>query len=169
MSQSDLSPNGNPSIDPLIEALITILNKLKDPIPLFLLAICIVSLLAAALGGQGLVIELRVFLGFLAVLGVLALVLPQIVAHSTAKRGKKHMSQDKFRVLQELLGILNEKQFNKMIVTLLSPSVQDDLTQPRDKSSFLNDMHRWGRLEEVEDYMRAEFPDQFAGETKHGA
>jgi hypothetical protein len=168
MNQSNFPPNGSSFIDPLVKALLAVFNRLTDPIPLFLLAIAIIILIAAAVGGEGLVVELRVFFAFLAVLGVSALVFSQILSHSKDDNegDRKMMSsnQEKYRTLREWLDILNPRQFQAMQANLLTPSEQDELSHPISKSTFLNDMHRWGRLKEVGDYMQEKFPGQFSEE-----
>lgn len=69
------------------------------------------------------------------------------------------MNQDKYRVLRKKLDVLNPVQFQAMIADLLDPTEQDDLSPPVTKSSFLNDMDRWGKLDEVKGYMQRKFSE----------
>ncbi len=172
MAQQAIPPDSNSTVDLLLKALLTILQKLSDPIPSFVLAICIIALLGAAIGGQDLVVELRVFLAFLAVVGIAAIIVSQILARSKTTKvfisGGGKMpgevapnSLEKVRVLRRWLEVLTPVQFRELIAVVLKPSEQDDLSQPVTKGSFLNDMHRWGKLDSVEQYLRQKFPDRF--------
>jgi hypothetical protein len=158
-------------IELLAKALLTVLERLTDPIPLFLLGISIIVLMAAAIGDEGLVIELRVFFAFLAILGVAAGIASQVISRSSRKfhvEGGEGMSadaQERFRILRGWLTHLTAIQFQDMVADLLSPKRQDDLNRPITKGSFLNDMHRWGKLDDVYEYLSREFPERFPEET----
>ncbi len=146
----------------LLEILTIIIQKIQGPIPLFVIGIAIIVLLAAAIGGRGLVVELRVLFGGLAVLGVAGILISHVFSFSSStlgkgERGMNYYSRKYFRVLRECLDGLTEIQFLEMIHALLSPWDQDDLTRPVTKGSFLSDMERWKRLSDVEQYLAQNF------------
>lgn len=74
-------------------------------------------------------------------------------------------SMEQYQVLRKWLEGLNPIQFREMIIALLSPTEQDELSQPLTtltKGAFLNDMNRWGKLDSVEEYLREKFPNRFS-------
>jgi hypothetical protein len=84
--------------------------------------------------------------------------------------GEKDMNleqnQEQYRLLRECMKLLTEPQFREMINYLLKPERQEDLTTPIIKGSFLSDMQRWGKLGEVEIYLRSNF-HEFFKELRH--
>jgi hypothetical protein len=167
MAQQITPPHDNSFIELLSKALLSIVQKLSDPILLFVIAICLIALLAAIIGGESLVIELRIFLAFLAVVGIAAVIVLKFLPRSTKAvkpSGGAEMSSDsleKVQVLRRWAEVLTDVQFRELIVAMLTPSEQDELSQPVTKGSFLGDMHRWGKLDSVEQYLRQKFPDRF--------
>lgn len=170
------SPNSASFVELLLKVLLSTVQRLSEPIPLFVIAIAIIVLLAAAIGGSGLIVEVRILFGALAVLGVVGILVSQVLSSSTfLKRGEqmKLFPRERFRTLRECLGLLTDVQFRGMITTLLKPREQDDLSLPVTKDSFLSNMERWERLEEVEAYLRQNFPQcarlRREGEKNDGA
>ena len=158
--------NSNETIgELLVKTLATIVQKLSEPIYLFIIAICIIVLLAAIIGGEHLVVETRVLFAFLAVAGIITATIIRITKPVKARINKptKGEIMDKNNQMQSLLKkleILNAVQFQEMLSLLLTPTEQDDLLQPITKASFLNDMNRWGRLDIVAEYIQRKFPEK---------
>jgi hypothetical protein len=69
--------------------------------------------------------------------------------------------QEQYHLLRNCMDQLTEPQLREMINYLLTPKMQDGLTVPIIKGSFLNDMRRWGQLDKVETYLRNNFPKYF--------
>ena len=151
----------------LLQILRNITDRLSE-IPLLVVAIGILILVAAAIGGTNLVIEVRIFLGVLAFLGVIAILTLRYMSiknNKTSKLGSKgdeYMSDEQyqFQSLLKKLETLNKLQFEEVVVALLSPQEQNYLSQPLTRASFLNDMRRWGKLDEVEYYLYQKFPER---------
>jgi len=98
--------------------------------------------------------------------GVAAIIVSQLLSRSKVFKlsgGVKMSSNslEQFQALRKRLEVLNPVQFQELISALLTPAEQDELSQPVAKGSFLNDMHRWGKLDSVEQYLRQKFPDRF--------
>jgi len=150
----------------LIQLLKDIVQRIPEPIFLFVIAVLVITLLAAAIGGTSLVIELRVLYGLLAVVAIAAVLISKL--HPGLRRASKPRggvqvasnSLDRIQLLRKQLETLNPVQFQELISETLTPSEQDDLTPPVTKSSFLNDMNRWQKLEKVEQYLHRKFPEQ---------
>lgn len=171
-NNSTQPPDESLSLTALSKILIHIVQKLHEPIPLFLLAIAIIILMAAAVGGVNLIVELRILFAFLSVLGFLGILIPQLLNRITYTNIKStdsggvrvtsdRYSQDEYRVLRRFLDNLNDTQFQNMRKDLLNPKEQDDLIKSITKSSFLSDMQRWNRLHEVRSYLQENFPASF--------
>jgi hypothetical protein len=166
MAQQAMPPDSNSTIGLLLKALLTILQKLSDPIPLFVLAICIIALLAAAIGGQGLIVELRVFLAFLAVVGIAGIVASQFLrlkrlkspggASMSLHASKMNAGKKRLDLLRQCLDRLNEDEFQELMISLLSPSERTRLTQPHARATFLGDLEQWGNsyLDRLEGKLR---------------
>jgi len=65
-------------------------------------------------------------------------------------------------LLSKCLEKLTKNQFDELVGLTLLPPKQDDLTLPRTKANFLNDMQRWHYLDKVERVLRREWPDLVA-------
>ena len=70
-------------------------------------------------------------------------------------------SREQFKKLLNRLDQLNDNEFQKMIMSLLTPSEQHNLTIPRTRAGFLNDMRIWSKLDEVETYLCEAYSDRF--------
>ena len=151
MDRQVTPPSNGSFVGLLLKAVLNITQRLSDPIPLFILAICILLLTAAAIGGENLVIEIRILFGILAIVGIAAMLASRLLPQSV--KGDGNMSKKRLQVLRKRLEVLNDVQFQEMIIALLTPVEQDELTKPVTEGSFLNDMDRWGRLDEVEQYL----------------
>jgi type IV secretory pathway VirB2 component (pilin) len=163
MSSQQPSPEDGSAIALLAKALQTTVERITNPIALFLIVIGILILIGAALGGRSLVIELRIFFGFLALLGVAAIAVSYFLK-STNRNGGWGMEENstrRYHRLREWLRELNNVQFEDLRNATLSPSRQDDLEMPLTKGSYLNDMRRWKELDKVEEYLITRYPDRF--------
>jgi len=151
----------------LLSSLKKTIEKIPEPIFLFVIAILIIVLLAAIIGGKELVIEIRLLIGILAALAILAFITIRIYPRQNKKKINKNegigtMSTTGFKKIQYLregLEFLNQNQFQAMISETLNSKEQDDLMLPVSKSSYLNDMSRWEKLNLVEEYLNKHYPD----------
>jgi hypothetical protein len=171
MKQSEDPPRGDTVIELLIQVLLKIIQKLSEPIPLFLIAIGILVLLAAAIGGENLVVEVRIFLAFLGAIGIIGVIASQLLSNPSKShlRGGIDMTnessgQEQYRFLRNFLNSLTDTQLQEMINFLLEPKQQDDLEKPISKGRFLKDMQRWGKLDQVQSYLEKTFPEYFREE-----
>jgi len=81
-------------------------------------------------------------------------------------RGRDPASSPQHVDFETLLGWLNklvEAEFSIMMNSLLSVEQQNVLTQPAHRGNFLGDMQRWGRLQEITDYLHRKYPERFSG------
>jgi hypothetical protein len=163
---SPATPPDDPINRGLIQLLKSIVQQIPEPIFLFVIAVLVLALLAAAIGGTSLVVELRVLFGVLAIVAIVAVLISTLrLDFNRAFRSRggvqvSSVSLDRVRLLRKQLDNLNRVQFQELISETLTPPDQDDLTRPVTKSSFLNDMNRWRKLGMVEQYLHRKFPER---------
>lgn len=81
--------------------------------------------------------------------------------HRKGRRQLMNREQEQYKILRKCMEQLTGPQFQEMINSLLKPETQDGLTVPLIKGSFLSDMQRWDKLDDVEAYLRNKFPEYF--------
>lgn len=160
------SPPDNSVSRNLIQLLKSLVQQIPEPVFLFVIAVLVVILLADVIGGINLVVELRVLVGVLTSVAIIAVLISRLYPsfrRVSKRRGGVQVtssSLDRIQLLRKQLESLNSVQFQELISETLTPSEQDDLTPPVTKSSFLNDMNRWRKLGEVEQYLGRRFPEE---------
>jgi hypothetical protein len=160
------SPPDNSASRNLIQLLRSLVQQIPEPIFLFVIAVLVVILLADVIGGIDLVVELRVLVGVLTSVAIIAVLISKL--YPSFRRVFKRQggvqvtssSLDRIQLLRKQLESLTSVQFQELISETLTPSEQDDLTPPVTKSSYLNDMNRWRKLGKVERYLGRKFPEE---------
>lgn len=156
MSEQPQPLGEDPNLNPLLKIVITVLQKLNEQILIFVIGVFVIALIAFVLGGQELIVQMRLLFFSLATVGIIAVVVVRFFpGSSTERRGGTTMPN-----LIAWLDKLNRVEFERMIHEILDTTEENRLSKPVgtiDTATFYNDMRFFDKLDLVQSYLEKNY------------